>query len=91
LVIRVPNPISLGKYNVATSVKHYLAYGAPFTGKDRTPAYLSPAMLREKYFEPFKAAIQAGALTIMVNSASINGIPVHASYKYLTQWLEKRS
>lgn len=84
-----PNPNSLGKYNVATSVKHYLAYGAPFTGKDRTPAYLSPAMLREKYFEPFKAAIQAGALTIMVNSASINGIPVHSSYKYLTQWLKK--
>lgn len=83
------DPNCLGKYNVATSVKHYLAYGAPFTGKDRTPAYLSPAMLREKYFEPFKAAVQAGALTIMVNSASINGIPVHASYKYLTQWLKK--
>jgi beta-glucosidase len=83
------NANHLGKYNVATSVKHYFAYGAPYTGKDRTPAYLSPAMLREKYFEPFKAAIQAGALTIMVNSSSINGIPVHASYKYLTQWLKK--
>lgn len=79
----------LGKYNVATSVKHYFAYGAPFSGKDRTPAYVSPLMLREKYFEPFKRAIQAGALTIMVNSASINGVPVHASYEYLTQWLKK--
>lgn len=79
----------LGKYNVATSVKHYFAYGAPFSGKDRTPAYVSPLMLREKYFEPFKRAIQAGALTVMVNSASINGVPVHASYKYLTQWLKK--
>jgi beta-glucosidase len=83
------DPNHLGKYNVATSVKHYLAYGAPFTGKDRTPAYLSPSMLREKYFEPFKAAVQAGALTIMANSGSINGVPVHASYKYLTQWLKK--
>ncbi len=83
------NPNHLGPYHVATSVKHYFAYGAPFTGKDRTPAYLSPAMLREKYFEPFKNAIQAGALTIMVNSASINGVPVHASYKYLTQWLKE--
>ena len=83
------DPNHLGKYNVATSVKHYLAYGAPFTGKDRTPAYLAPNMLREKYFEPFKAAIQAGALTIMANSASINGVPVHASYEYLTQWLKK--
>ena len=83
------DPNHLGKYHVATSVKHYFAYGAPFTGKDRTPAYLSPAMLREKYFEPFKNAIKAGALTIMVNSASINGVPVHASYKYLTQWLKE--
>jgi beta-glucosidase len=83
------NPNHLGPYHVATSVKHYFAYGAPFSGKDRTPAYISPAMLREKYFEPFKNAIQAGALTIMVNSASINGVPVHASYKYLTQWLKE--
>ncbi len=79
----------LGQYNVATSVKHYMAYGAPWSGKDRTPAYLSPNMLREKYFEPFKAAIRAGALTVMVNSASINGVPVHASYEYLTQWLKQ--
>ena len=83
------DPNHLGKYNVAACVKHYFAYGAPFTGKDRTPAYVSPQMLREKYFEPFKAAIQAGALTVMVNSASINGVPVHASYEYLTQWLKK--
>lgn len=79
----------LGKYNVATSVKHYFAYGAPFSGKDRTPAYIAPNMLREKYFEPFRAAIRAGALTIMVNSSSINGVPVHASYEFLTQWLKK--
>ena len=79
----------LDKYHVATSLKHYMAYGAPWSGKDRTPAYLSPAMLREKYFEPFKAAIQTGALTLMVNSSSINGEPVHASHKYLTEWLKE--
>lgn len=83
------DPNHLGKYNVATSVKHYMAYGAPWSGKDRTPAYLSEQMLREKYFEPFKAAIQAGALTVMVNSSSINGMPVHASYKFLTKWLKE--
>ena len=83
------DPNHLGKYNVATSLKHYMAYGAPFTGKDRTPAYLAPNMLREKYFEPFKAAIQAGALTVMVNSSSINGVPVHASFEYLTKWLKE--
>ncbi|MCR4604019.1 MAG: glycoside hydrolase family 3 C-terminal domain-containing protein [Prevotella sp.] len=83
------DPNHLGKYNVAACIKHYFAYGAPFTGKDRTPAYLSPQMLREKYFEPFKAAFQAGALTLMVNSGSINGVPVHASYEYLTKWVKE--
>ena len=83
------DPNHLGKYNVGTSTKHYFAYGAPWTGKDRTPAYVSPQMLREKYFEPFKAAALAGTLTMMVNSASINGVPVHASYEYLTKWLKE--
>ena len=83
------DPNHLGKYNVATSTKHYMAYGAPWTGKDRTPAYLSPQLLREKYFEPFKAAALAGTLTMMVNSSSINGVPVHASYEYMTQWLKE--
>ena len=82
------DPNHLGKYHVGTSTKHYFAYGAPWSGKDRTPAYVSPQMLREKYFEPFKAAALAGTLTMMVNSASINGVPVHASYEYLTKWLK---
>ncbi|MCD8290845.1 MAG: glycoside hydrolase family 3 C-terminal domain-containing protein [Prevotella sp.] len=79
----------LSNHNVAACVKHYLAYGAPWSGKDRTPAYLAPNMLREKYFEPYKAAIQAGALSVMVNSSSINGVPVHASWEYLTKWLKE--
>ena len=79
----------IDRYHVGTSTKHYFAYGAPWTGKDRTPAYLSPQMIREKYFEPFKAAALAGTLTMMVNSASINGVPVHASYEYLTKWLKE--
>jgi beta-glucosidase len=83
------DPNHVDAYHVGTSLKHYMAYGAPWSGKDRTPAYVSPAMLREKYFEPFRAAIQAGALTVMVNSGSINGVPVHASYEYLTKWLKE--
>ncbi len=79
----------IDRFHVGTSTKHYFAYGAPWTGKDRTPTYLSPQMLREKYFEPFKAAALAGTLTMMVNSASINGVPVHASYEYLTKWLKE--
>ena len=83
------DPNHIDQYHVGTSTKHYFAYGAPWTGKDRTPAYLSPLMLREKYFEPFKAAALAGTLTMMVNSGSINGVPVHASYEYLTKWLKE--
>ena len=83
------DPNHLGKYHVGTSTKHYFCYGAPWTGKDRTPAYVSPQMLREKYFEPFKQAALAGTLTMMVNSASVNGVPVHASYEYLTKWLKE--
>ena len=79
----------IDQYHVGTSTKHYFAYGAPWSGKDRTPAYLSPQMIREKYFEPFKQAALAGTLTIMVNSSSINGVPVHASYEYLTKWLKE--
>ena len=83
------DPNHIDQYHVGTSTKHYFAYGAPWSGKDRTPAYLSPQMIREKYFEPFKQAALAGTLTMMVNSASINGVPVHASYEYLTKWLKE--
>ena len=83
------DPNHLGKYNVGTCTKHYFAYGAPWSGKDRTPAYLTPQIIREKYFEPFKQAALAGTLTMMVNSASVNGVPLHASYEYLTKWLKE--
>ena len=71
------------------SLKHFLGYGAPFTGKDRTPAYISTQDLREKQFAAYEAAIKAGALTVMVNSASVNGVPVHASKEWLTGWLKE--
>ena len=83
------DPNHIDRFHVGTCTKHYFAYGAPWTGKDRTPAYVSPQMLREKYFEPFKQAALTGSLTMMVNSASINGVPVHASYEYLTKWLKE--
>ena len=83
------DPNHIDRFHVGTSTKHYFAYGAPWSGKDRTPAYLNPQMIREKYFEPFKQAALAGTLTMMVNSASVNGVPVHASYEYLTKWLKE--
>lgn len=82
-----PNNIDLD--HVAVSIKHYLAYGAPVTGQDRTPAVVNPAELREKYFRPFKDCFKAGALTLMANSASINGVPVHSSHEYLTEWCKE--
>lgn len=83
------DPNNVGAHKIATSVKHYLGYGAPRTGKDRTPAYISPSDLREKFFEPYRACIEAGALTVMVNSGSINGRPVHANNELLTKWLKE--
>ena len=83
------DPNHIGKNNVAVSVKHYLGYGYPASGQDRTPAYISPSDVREKFFRPFKECFQAGALTLMANSASINGVPVHASHEYLTEWVKE--
>lgn len=84
-----PDPNRIDLNHVAVSIKHYLAYGVPFSGKDRTPAYVPVQDLREKYFRPFKDCLQAGALTLMVNSASINGIPNHANKELLTGWAKE--
>ncbi|MBQ1842017.1 MAG: glycoside hydrolase family 3 C-terminal domain-containing protein [Bacteroidales bacterium] len=75
--------------HAAVSIKHYMAYGVPLSGKDRTPAYVPENDLREKYFRPFKECFEAGALTAMVNSASINGVPTHANEELLTGWVKK--
>jgi beta-glucosidase len=83
------DPNHIPSDRIATSVKHYMGYGQARTGKDRTPAYIAVSDLREKCFAPFKAAVEAGALTIMVNSGSINGVPVHANREILTQWLKE--
>lgn len=83
------DPNHVGPYNIAVSAKHFMGYSQARTGKDRTPAYIPESELREKCFAPFKAAVEAGALTIMVNSASINGIPVHANKELLTGWLKE--
>ena len=83
------DPNHIGKDHIAVSVKHYMGYGVPVSGKDRTPAIISESDLREKHFAPYVKAVRAGALTVMVNSGSINGEPVHASYKLLTEWLKE--
>lgn len=85
------DPNHIDQYHIATSMKHFMGYGVPWTGKDRTPAYISPADLREKHFAPFLAGIEAGALSVMVNSASVNGMPMHANKEILTHWLKDQT
>lgn len=85
------DPNHIDQYHIATSMKHFMGYGVPWTGKDRTPAYISPADLREKHFAPFLAGIEAGSLSVMVNSASVNGMPMHANKEILTHWLKEQT
>ncbi len=83
------DPNNIPADRISASVKHYMGYSQARTGKDRTPAYIPENELREKCFAAFKACVEAGALTIMVNSGSINGMPVHADYELLTEWLKE--
>lgn len=82
------DPNHVGQYNVAACLKHYLAYGAAVSGKDRTPSSVTEREMMEKFFPAFKACCEAGALSIMVNSANNNGIPFHANHTLLTEWLK---
>ena len=83
------DPNHVGPYNIAACAKHFMGYGVPVTGQDRTPSSITPSELREKHFEPFKEALNAGALSLMVNSSSNNGMPFHANYELLTRWVKE--
>jgi beta-glucosidase len=76
-------------HQVASSIKHYVGYSAPNSGRDRTPAFIPENTLRDIYLPPFRAAVQAGAKTVMVNSGEINGIPGHTNHYLLTDVLRK--
>ena len=80
---------NVGNSHIAVCLKHYMGYGVPVSGKDRTPAVISESDLREKYFEPFRAAVEAGALSVMVNSGIINGVSTHADSRLLNGWLKE--
>lgn len=82
------NPNAIDRNHTAVSLKHFMGYGVPFTGKDRTPVYISPSDIREKHFAPFLACLKAGALTVMANSGSVNGLPTHINYDFLTRMLK---
>lgn len=83
------DPNHVGPENVAACLKHYLAYGATISGQDRTPSMVSRRELKEKFFAPFKACVEAGALSIMVNSSNNDGVPFHTNKELLTGWLKE--
>ena len=90
LAIQGEDPNHIGLENAAVSIKHFMGYGVPVSGKDRTPAIIAQNDLREKFFAPFLECFRAGALTAMVNSASINGIPTHANALLLSGWVKEQ-
>jgi beta-glucosidase len=73
--------------HIATSLKHYVGYSLPLNGRDRTPAWIPENYLREYFLPTFDAAVRAGARTVMVNSAEINGTPGHTNHHLLTDVL----
>ena len=83
------DPNHVDSKHIAACAKHFMGYGVPVTGQDRTPSSITASELREKYFEPFKECLKAGALSLMVNSASNNGMPFHCNYELLTGWVKE--
>lgn len=74
---------------IAACMKHYLGYSQAVSGKDRTPALIPMNVLREYHLPSFRKAVETGALTVMVNSGEINGMPVHASHHLITELLKE--
>ncbi len=83
------DPNHIGEYNIAACMKHYMGYGVPVSGKDRTPSSISRTEMREKHFAPFMEAVRNGALSVMVNSGVNEGMPFHANRELLTGWLKE--
>lgn len=84
------DPENVGQNHIAACAKHYLGYGVPVSGKDRTPAVISESELREKFFEPFRVNVVEGkVLSVMVSSGIINGVSTHADQRLLTGWLKE--
>lgn len=82
------NPSEIDAYHVAACLKHFVGYSMPFSGRDRTPAWIPEKYMSEIYLPPFKAAIDQGAMTLMINSGDVNGVPGHANKKLLTDLLK---
>lgn len=78
----------IDQYHVASCLKHFVGYSMPQSGRDRTPAWIPQKFMTELYLPPFKQSIDAGAMTLMINSGDVNGIPGHANKELLTDLLK---
>lgn len=83
------DPNHIGANHIAACMKHYMGYGVPVSGKDRTPSSITEQDMREKHFAPYLEMVRNGALSVMINSGINNGLPFHANYELLTQWLKE--
>lgn len=85
------DPNKIDKYHIAANLKHFMGYGCPVSGKDRTHSAISEFEMREKHFAPYLKAVRNGhLLSIMVNSTTNFGVPFHANAKYLTKWMKEQ-
>ncbi|MDE6099132.1 MAG: glycoside hydrolase family 3 C-terminal domain-containing protein, partial [Muribaculaceae bacterium] len=85
-----PDPNHIDRYHIAANLKHFMGYGSPVSGRDRTHSSIGEMEMREKHFAPYYKAITEGkALSIMVNSTTNNGVPFHANARYLNRWLKQ--
>lgn len=75
--------LPIDREHVAACMKHFVGYSAARTGRDRTPAYIPDLQLHEIYVPPFRAAVNSGAQTVMINSGEVNGVAVHTSKRLL--------
>ena len=75
--------------SVAASVKHFAAYGAVEAGREYNTTDMSESRLRQIYLPPYKAAIEAGAATVMSSFNALNGVPGTANPYLLTTVLRK--
>ncbi len=86
-----PDSGNIDRFHIAACLKHFMGYGSPVSGRDRTHSSIGEMEMREKHFEPYRKAIcEGGALSVMVNSTTNNGVPFHANARYLTRWLKQQ-
>ncbi len=78
------------KYSTLSCLKHFVGYSFPLSGRDRTPAWIPENYMQELFLPPFKATVDAGALSVMVNSGEVNGIPGHQNQYLLTEILKEK-